>query len=111
MTSKNRCRRTAASGDGRCIFSTGIRCRRRDCEMSDSSERMQKGIALVGRLLGADAGRTTPMSDEFRRFTIEHLFGEVWQGEGLALEERSLLTRTGPLALARGDEPPLPFPG
>jgi 4-carboxymuconolactone decarboxylase len=79
--------------------------------MSDSSERMQKGIALVGRLLGADAGRTTPMSEEFRRFTIEHLFGEVWQGEGLALEERSLLTCTVLVALARENEQRLHFRG
>ena len=79
--------------------------------MSDSSERMQKGIALVGRLLGADAGRTKPMSEEFRRFTIEHLFGEVWQGEGLALEERSLATCTVLVALARENEQRLHFRG
>jgi 4-carboxymuconolactone decarboxylase len=68
-------------------------------------------MALVGRLLGADAGRTTPMSDEFRRFTIEHLFGDVWQGEGLALEERSLVTCTVLVALAREHEQRLHFRG
>jgi 4-carboxymuconolactone decarboxylase len=79
--------------------------------MPDSNERLQKGIALVGRLLGNDAGRAVPMSDEFRRFTIEHLFGDVWQGEGLALEERSLLTCTVLVALAREPEQRLHFRG
>lgn len=79
--------------------------------MPDSNERLQKGIALLGRLLGSGAGSGVPMSDEFRRFTIEHLFGDVWQGEGLALEERSLLTCTVLVALAREPEQRLHFRG
>jgi len=79
--------------------------------MSDSNERLQKGIATVGRLFGTDAGRATPMSDEFRRFTIEHLFGDVWQGEGLTIEQRSLLTCTVLVALVRENEQRLHFRG
>jgi len=79
--------------------------------MSEPSERTQKGMALVARLFGTDAGRVTPMSAEFRRFTVEHLFGDVWQGEGLALEERSLLTCTVLVALGRESEQRIHFRG
>ena len=79
--------------------------------MSDSDERIQKGLEVVQRLFGAEAGGKTPMSEEFRRHTIEHLFGDVWQGEGLAIEERSLLTCAVLVALNREHEQRLHFRG
>lgn len=77
--------------------------------MSDD-ERMSKGVALVGRLF-KDVARTGPvsMSPELTRYTIEHLFGDVWHGPGLALEERSLLTCTILIALGRENEQRLHF--
>ena len=68
-----------------------------------SEEQATKGRALLARLT------TTPDAIErfpkrFRDYTLEHLFGDVWQGEALALEERSLVTCTILTALAREPE-------
>ena len=52
-----------------------------------SKDRQDKGRALLEQLCGkADAvdGLPSPLRD----YTLEHLFGDVWQGEALALEER-----------------------
>ena len=75
-----------------------------------ADDRATKGIALVQRLLGSAAGKT-PLPPEFGRMTVEHLFGEVWQGEGLALEERSLATCAVLIALGRESEQRLHFRG
>jgi len=75
-----------------------------------AEDRATKGIELVQRLLGGAAGATR-MPPEFARMTIEHLFGEVWQGEGLALEERSLATCAVLIALGRESEQRLHFRG
>lgn len=42
--------------------------------------------------------------DKFLDHTLEHLFGDVWQGEALALQERELVTCTILTALAREPE-------
>ncbi len=67
-----------------------------------------KGVELVQKLFG-DAAGGVKMPEKFRSYTIEHLFGEVWQGEELALEERSLVTCTVLVALAREQEQKLHF--
>lgn len=68
-----------------------------------SDERNAKGRALLERLCGnADAIEDFP--PRFRDYTLEHVFGDVWQGEALALEERSLVTCTILVALAREPE-------
>ena len=38
---------------------------------------------------------------KFGEYTVEHLFGEVWQGEELSIQERSLITCTILAALVR----------
>jgi rhodanese-related sulfurtransferase len=53
--------------------------------------RAEKGMATLRRLFGASVGGT-PLPPAFAQMTVEHLFGEVWQRPGLALEERSLVT-------------------
>ena len=73
-------------------------------------ERFTRGRELAGRLLaGAPPGRRMP--PEMTRYTMAHLFGDVWQGEDLALEERSLVTCTVLVALGREPEQRLHFRG
>ena len=73
-------------------------------------ERLARGRELAGRLLaGAPAGRRLPR--EMARHTMAHLFGDVWQGEGLTLEERSLITCTVLVATGREAEQRLHFRG
>ena len=70
----------------------------------------EKGAATIRRLFGEMAGGTK-MPAELRRHTVEHLFGDVWQGEGLAIEERSLVTCAVLTALAREPEQRIHFTG
>jgi 4-carboxymuconolactone decarboxylase len=76
--------------------------------MEDKSK-AQKGAELVQKLFGAaaaGAARTgaMPMPADFSRMTMEHLFGDVWQGKELELAERSLITCTVLVTLARENE-------
>ena len=68
-----------------------------------NGSRRDRGIALARRLFG-DTMRRIEMPKRFRRWTVEHVFGEVWQGGELTLEERSLVTCTILMSLAREDE-------
>ena len=73
-------------------------------------DRVAKGRELAGRLLaGAPPGRRLP--PEFLRQTMANVFGDVWQGEDLALEQRSLITCTVLVALGREPEQRLHFRG
>lgn len=73
-------------------------------------ERFAAGRQLAGRLFaGAPPGRRLP--PEMARHTMTHLFGDVWQGEDLAIEERSLITCTVLVALGRENEQRLHFRG
>ncbi len=76
--------------------------------MGDS--KAEKGAEVLTKLFGATTGGV-PLSDEFRRMTLEHLFGDVWQGPELAIEERSLITLTVLIALGRENEQRLHFRG
>ena len=72
--------------------------------MADS--KLQKGQELIAKLFaGATAGGPrVPMPADFQRYSTEHLFGDVWQGKDLALQERSLITCTVLVALDRENE-------
>ena len=75
-----------------------------------AESRLDKGIALARKLFeGATAG--TPLPEGFRTYTMEHLFGDVWQRPGLDLQERSLITCTVLIALGREPEQRLHFRG
>lgn len=84
--------------------------------MSESDEeKRKKGIAFFKRLT---AGQERPaksaraaMPEKFTQYTMEHLFGDVWQGEELSLELRSLITCTILVALNREAEQRIHFPG
>ena len=71
--------------------------------MADS--RLEKGRELVAELFGAAPSEArSPWPADFARYSIEHLFGDVWQGDGMSLQERSLVTCTVLVALGREDE-------
>jgi 4-carboxymuconolactone decarboxylase len=73
-------------------------------------ERFAQGRELAGRLF-AGAPTRARLPSEMTRHTMAHLFGDVWQGDGLALEERSLITCTVLVALGRENEQRLHFRG
>lgn len=82
--------------------------------MSDEQKRA-KGIAFFKKLVAGQKrepslGRSSVPND-FSRYTIEHLFGDVWQGDDLPLELRSLITCTILVALNREAEQRIHFPG
>ena len=68
-----------------------------------SEDQAAKGRALLERLTGNPAA-IERFPEPFRRYTLEHLFGDVWQGKALPLEERELVTCTILTALAREPE-------
>ena len=68
-----------------------------------SNEKLDKGRAMLEALCGNPDG-VKSMPEPFRRHTLEHLFGDVWQGAALPLQERSLVTCTILTALAREPE-------
>ena len=65
--------------------------------------RAEKGVAIIRKLFGKG---TTPvkMPEAFGRMTVEHLFGDVWSRPNLEITERSLITMTALLVLARENE-------
>jgi len=75
-----------------------------------SKDQAKKGAAVMDKLFGGKPG-DLPFPPRFTRFTVEHLFGDVWQGEALALEERSLVTCAVLTALAREPEQKVHFTG
>jgi 4-carboxymuconolactone decarboxylase len=77
-----------------------------------SESKLEKGQALVAKLFaGAAGGPRVPMPADFQRFSTEHLFGDVWQGKDLSLQERSLITCTVLVALNREHEERAHFRG
>lgn len=82
--------------------------------MSDEEKR-KKGTAFFKKLVAGQKrapslGRAS-VPDNFSRYTMEHLFGDVWQGDELSLELRSLITCTILVALNREAEQRIHFPG
>lgn len=80
-----------------------------------NEEKRKKGIAFFKRLVeGQDRTASVARSalpEKFTNYTMEHLFGDVWQGEELTLPQRSLITCTILVALNREAEQRIHFPG
>jgi len=68
-----------------------------------SEERKEKGRELLGQLCG-NKDALNGMPERFRDFTVEHLFGDVWQNDDLPVKERSLVTCAILTALGREKE-------
>lgn len=76
--------------------------------MSENDDKRSKGIELARVLLkGTPKGGRVP--DKFRDYSLEHLFGDVWQGEELSTEERSLITCAILVGLNRENEQQIHF--
>lgn len=75
-----------------------------------ANERLDKGRQVLERLCG-DPNSIDGMPERLRNYTLEHLFGDVWQGEDLKLEERSLITCSILTALGREPEQRFHFAG
>lgn len=76
-----------------------------------ADDRREKGMALTEKLFGPRTGGGPPMVEPLSRYTIEHLFGDVWQQDDLTLQERSLATCTMLIALNRPEEMKVHFTG
>ncbi len=74
-----------------------------DTQTPTPDERFDTGRRLAARLF-AGAPRARPLPPEMMRHTMGHLFGDVWQGDELSLEQRSLMTCTVLVALNREAE-------
>ena len=68
-----------------------------------TDDRREKGRELLDKLCGNPNG-VDGLPQNLRDYSLEHLFGRVWQGEDLELKERSLITCTILTALAREPE-------
>jgi 4-carboxymuconolactone decarboxylase len=57
-------------------------------EALTSTDRRERGQAWMRQVYGWDLPE---VSGRFVELTVDHLFGEVWAGEGLTVKERRLL--------------------
>jgi 4-carboxymuconolactone decarboxylase len=78
--------------------------------MAQEDSKFDKGLATIRRLFGQTTG-SSPLPETFARHTVEHLFGDVWQGDELSIEERSMTTCIVLVALNRENEQRLHFRG
>lgn len=76
-----------------------------------SAEKQAKGMQLIGKLLAGTGAGGTPLPEKFTKYTVEHLFGTVWQGDELSLQDRSFITCVTLIALNREAEMRLHFVG
>lgn len=76
----------------------------------ESDDRVAAGRDLAAKLFAG--GPPTPrIHRSLQQHTVAHLFGDVWQGPGLTLEQRSLITCTVLVATGRESEQFLHFRG
>jgi len=57
-----------------------------------SKENVERGKALMKRMLGEGSVQVRPRTPRWDEWAQGTLFGEVWQGPGLDLKIRSLIT-------------------
>lgn len=74
-----------------------------------SEEKRVRGRAMVEKLFAGVGGGGERMPKALWNYTIEHLFGDVWQQDDLTLQERSLVTCTISIALYRQNEQRMHF--
>jgi len=80
-----------------------------------NEEKRKKGVAFFKKLTEGQprnpSSSRSSVPAAFSRYTMEHLFGDVWQGEEFPLETRSLITCTILVALNREAEQRIHFAG
>ena len=75
----------------------------------ETSDRHQKGMAMAGKLFPGLDPDALFLPKKFQKYTIEHLFGDVWQGTEISLQERSLATCAALIAMNRTSEQKIHF--
>ena len=80
-------------------------------EAASVDDKQAKGMRLIGKLLAGTEAGGTPLPERFTRYTVEHLFGDVWQGDDLSVQDRSFITCVTLIALNREAEMRLHFVG
>ena len=70
----------------------------------DDAERNDAGKALMRQLFAGAPSGGRRLPKEMMRHTVGHVFGDLWQNEDLAVEERSLVTCTILTALGKEAE-------
>ena len=73
-------------------------------------KRLKKGTEILKKLNFLHKAEGS-FSADFRSHTIENLFGTVWTRPGLEIQERSMITLAGLIALNRENELRLHFRG
>jgi 4-carboxymuconolactone decarboxylase len=80
--------------------------------MSETDDpRIAKGQALMAKLFNGAPRAASAMPAKLQEYTTGHLFGDLWQGEELSLQERELITCTTLVALYRTNEQRVHFVG
>lgn len=77
----------------------------------DANEATMKAGAKIVEKMGLLAKPNPALSDDLRAHTITALFGTIWTREGLALQERSLITLASLISLNREHELRIHFRG
>jgi alkylhydroperoxidase/carboxymuconolactone decarboxylase family protein YurZ len=78
---------------------------------NSAAEKQAKGMQLIGTLLKGTGAGGMPLPEKFTQYTVKHLFGDVWQGDDLSLQDRSFITCVTLIALNREAEMRLHFVG
>ena len=73
-------------------------------------KRLKEGMKILEKLNLLHKAEGS-FSEDFRSHTIETLFGSVWTRSGLEIQERSIITLAGLIALNRENELRLHFRG
>ena len=55
---------------------------------NSSAEKQAKGMQLIGTLLEGTGAGGLPLTEKCTEYTVKHLFGDVWQGDDLSLQDR-----------------------
>lgn len=55
-------------------------------------ERSDRGRKIMERLFGPRGEETRPAFKGMMEITTDHLFGDIWSRDGLAVKDRSLIT-------------------
>jgi alkylhydroperoxidase/carboxymuconolactone decarboxylase family protein YurZ len=76
-----------------------------------ADDKQAMGMAMIGQLLAGTEAGGIPLPESFTQYTVEHLFGDVWQGDDLSLQDRSFVTCVTLIALNREAEMRLHFVG
>src|SRR5579863_8205666 len=73
--------------------------------MGDNEERTKRGKDLLAKLTGGPAAKaTSPLPQRLSDYTVNFVFGEVWSGPELTLQERSMATCAALIAMNRINE-------